>query len=367
MKTSRNLTSLLLLFPLLVLLTGSRSGGYDEESVPFDFTDQFYLENGVDPSAIPDRLGTPTSLFPSVVDEADNRDRRDVRNLMVIPAYSHSGKLVFFHVMGHFNADGFTDDEAGEEAFEIVEDADLYLFPIEGIDPVTTPLPFPFRQDSLMDLRHGYYSNNPLGIWVLKFGVYTEKAKQRKNSHKVLRKLARKNGVGSDGLPLIRTRSELRKLKKKKLLKVVTRPLTGGLPRYSICPAYKDPRDGVIRADNFPLPGSEQDALEALESLQTTGNCPIDYDQRRMNPVPRSPARVYRHGPANRSTPAPRMRGRVAARPEPGSGFRGAQLVKTNEKRNIEKHAWTGHSGFFFRPGTSQTTSGIKSFDALPA
>jgi len=264
----------LLSFVSLRPLSGVYSGGYDDMRVPFDFSDRFYLANGVDPNSIPDRLGTPTSLFPSVVDRSGNSATSDFRNLMVIPAYTHSGNTVFFHVMGHIDADAFTDNEAGDEAFEIAEDSELYLFPIAGVDPINTPLPFPFRQDSVMDLRGGYFSNNPLGLWVLKFGIYTEKAVRQKGRNPVLRKLAKKNGVGADGLPVIRSRSNIRKLKKKGLLRVVARPLSGSLLRYSICPTYKDPRDGAIRPDNIPLPGSGAEFVEAIESLQTTGDWP---------------------------------------------------------------------------------------------
>lgn len=270
-----NSISLVGFFVLLLLLTGSASAGYDDFAVPFDFSDDFYLENGVDPSSIADRLGTLDSLFPAFPVESGSADRSDFRNFIVIPATSHSGDSVFFHIMGALDASGFTDDKAGDEAFETAEEASLWVFPIAVIDPVNTPLPWPFRQESVMDLRHGYFSNNPLGLWVLKFGIYTDKAVQGRDSNKLLRKLARKNGVSeADGLPFIRTRSEIRKLVKKGLLDIVTRPLTGGLPRYSICPTYKDPRDGAIRTDNFPLPGSGAEFVEEIESLQTTGDWP---------------------------------------------------------------------------------------------
>jgi len=270
-----NSISLVGFFVPLLLLAGSASAGFDDFAVPFGFSDDFYLENGVDPSSVTNRLGTPDSLFPAFPEESGSADHSDFRNFFVIPATSHSGDSVFFHIMAALDASAFTDDNAGDEAFETAEEASLWVFPIAVIDPVNTPLPWPFRQESVMDLRHGYFSNNPLGLWVLKFGLYTDKAVKQRDSNKILRRLGRKNGVSpADGLPFIRTRSDIRKLVKKGLLDIVTRPLTGGLPRYSVCPTYKDPRDGAIRPDNIPLPGSGPSFVEEILSLRSTGDWP---------------------------------------------------------------------------------------------
>jgi len=218
---------------------------------------------------------TSGSLFPFISEASPNDDHRGFRNFIVLPAQTHSGHPVFFHVLGEISGDAFTDDSAGDEAFEIAEDAALYLFPSAGVDPLTTDLPFPFRQSDLMDLRGGYFSNNPLGLWVLIFPIYTEDAIDQMDTHPLLLEMAEENGLDTDGTPLIRTRGDLRELHREGLLDLVKRPVHGGLPRYSICPTYKDPRDGVIRPGDILFESAAQPELgEAFESLQSTGDWP---------------------------------------------------------------------------------------------
>ena len=124
-----------------------------------------------------------------------------------------------------------------------------------------------------MDLRGGYFSNNPLGLWVLIFPIYTEDAINQMDTHPLLLEMSEENGLDTDGTLLIRTRGDLRKLHREGLLDLVKRPVHGGLPRYSICPTYKDPRDGAIRSDSILLPDPSLDLpwpefAEAFESLR---------------------------------------------------------------------------------------------------
>ena len=50
-----------------------------------------------------------------------------------------------------------------------------FIFPRAMGDPLG-PGPPNRRQDNLFDTRDGYFSNNPLGLWILVFVSYTDEA-----------------------------------------------------------------------------------------------------------------------------------------------------------------------------------------------
>jgi len=172
------------------------NGGGDEEDmlVAFDFSDAFYLENGILPDQILGRTGTKGAFFPWVPDHTDSPNHRGARNIMTLPGLDHSGHPMFFHVHGEYTESAFTPDERGAEAREISEQYPLYLFPAEGVDPLTQSLPFPIRQNDVVPLNNGYFSNNPLGLWVLVFPMYTEEAYDQMDTHELLIELAEENG-----------------------------------------------------------------------------------------------------------------------------------------------------------------------------
>jgi hypothetical protein len=242
----------------------------------FDFTDRFYRANGVNASRI---LGRPTGADGiSVVDEAPDAAHRDVRMLLHIPAYDHSGGLAFWSPTGSLNGDGFTKNDAGRAARALAESSKIFLFPRAG----TNPLGIDKRQEDIVDLRNGYFSNNPLGLWVNVFVSYTPAALDTAAGHAALADLAARNGVDRDGTPIIRTISEIEDLTAEGFVRQRTRPANGNAgPRYTICPVLEDPRDGAIPADAFlavvrrddgtVLPAS-QEFVTNFASLQTTGD-----------------------------------------------------------------------------------------------
>lgn len=61
-------------------------------------------------------------------------------------------------------------------------------------------------------MRHGYFSNNPLGLWVHVFVSYTDKAFNTPEGREALAELADRNGLALDGTPIIATLSELEDL-----------------------------------------------------------------------------------------------------------------------------------------------------------
>jgi hypothetical protein len=100
------------LLPLVVmaLLAAPSVTEADVEGRLYDFTDAYYLGNGVNPALIQGRMQpgptavTDTPIFPF---------QRNVRALLTLPAYDHSGNINYFTVLGGISAGAFTLDAAG--------------------------------------------------------------------------------------------------------------------------------------------------------------------------------------------------------------------------------------------------------------
>lgn len=200
--------------------------------------------------------------------------QRNVRALLTLSAYDHSGNTNYFTVLGGISADAFTANAAGQEAQAIADSFIEFLFPQQGTDPIG----FTFRQSSLLDMRNGYFGKDPLGLWLHVWVNYTSKALTTRAGKKALNELAKKNGRDFDGTPIIATLSDIDSFFKKGYITKTTRPLTDPL-RYAICPVIEDPTDGGIAPDQFlalPLKTDgtpvEPSFLSNFESLQATGD-----------------------------------------------------------------------------------------------
>ncbi len=240
----------------------------DPNLPPFDFSDQFYLENGVDPATI---IGRPDGTGPnSVIDNTENGpDFNNVRILSHAAAYDHSGHPIFFYVTGLPTLASFLTDEA----LEIAETYDVYEFPRAGGDPFAV---FPKRQELIADLRHGYFSNDPLGVWRIKIVHYTDAAFNTQEGRETLADLAEDNGYDLDGTPLIRTISEVEDLLDDGLVTIVIPAMDGSQGfRWFFCPVIEDPRDGAIAPDAHlevvDIPAA-QEFIDLFHCLQTTGD-----------------------------------------------------------------------------------------------
>ncbi len=244
----------------------------DIEDRLYDFTDAYYLENGVNPALIGGRMEAGTGI--AVTDTPIFSYQRNVRALLTLSAYDHSANINYFTVLGGFSAEAFTADAAGQEAREIADSFIEYLFPQAGTDPIG----FTFRQSSLLDMRNGYFSNDPLGLWLHVWVNYTTKALQTPAGKKALKAIAQKNGRALDGTPIIATMSDIDSLYGKGYITKTTR-LDSDPLRYAICPVIEDPTDGGIAPDQFlalPLKGNgnpvEPAFLLNFDSLRMTGD-----------------------------------------------------------------------------------------------
>lgn len=241
----------------------------------YDFTDEYYLQNGVDFAKIVNRVnGTaPRSIFDAPIFSF----QRNVRMLATNPAYNQSGALTYWSVMGDLFVSSFTPNAAGQRARQIADNMVLYVFPTRTGNPIGLGNN---RQADIVDMRNGYFSNNPLGLWLHVWVSYTEAAFNTKDGQKALADLQKKNGLALDGTPIIKTLSDLENLFSKGLAQKRFRNPDGSEgPMYGICPVIKDPRNGGIagdttlgyvrKPDGTPL---EPDFINNFNALKLTGD-----------------------------------------------------------------------------------------------
>jgi hypothetical protein len=244
----------------------------DVEDRLYDFTDAYYLENGVNPALIVGRMQAGTGI--AVNDTPIFRFQRNVRALLTLPAYDHSRDINYFTVLGGISANAFTNNAAGRQARVIADSFTEYLFPQAGTDPIG----FTFRQSSLLDMRHGYFGADPLGLWIHKWVNFTSTALNTPAGRQFLNSLALRNGRSLDGTPIISSLSDINDLLSRGYITLTTRP-NNDPSRYAICPVIEDPTDGGIARDQFlaitrkpngtPV---EPSFLRNFESLRTTGD-----------------------------------------------------------------------------------------------
>ena len=231
-------------FAALALLSVPSVTKADVQDRLYDFTDAYYLQNGINPAAIEGRR-QPGPLAAS--DTPIFSFQRPVRALLTLPAYDHSGNAFFFTVMGGFNGNAFTANSAGQRARQIVDTSPEYIFPKQGTDPQGLGA---FRQSVVLDMRNGYFSNNKLGLWIHTWINYTPRGLTSAEGKAAQADLARRNGRDADGTAIIASVSEIEDLLKKGFITKTVRPLNDSL-RYAICPVIKDPTDGGIARDQF--------------------------------------------------------------------------------------------------------------------
>src|SRR3954467_723384 len=234
------------LLPLIVmaLLTAPSITKAGVQDRLYDFTDAYYRQNGINPAAIDGRR-QPGPL--AATDTPNFSFQRNVRALLTLPNYDHSGNIWYFTVLGGFSSSAFTPDAAGQKARQIAESSIEYVFPRKGTDPVGLGA---LRQSVMLDMRNGYFSNNKLALWIHVWVSFTDKALNTADGRKTMNDMAQRNGRDLDGTAIIATVSEIDNLFSKGYITKTNRGLTDTL-RYSVCPVIKDPRDGGIARDQF--------------------------------------------------------------------------------------------------------------------
>lgn len=248
--------------------------------MPFDFTDKYYLANGVEPAMINGRHNGYDGF--SVIDKSPDPLHNDVRVTVTVPAYDAAGGIMFWYPLGELYTNGFTDDEAGVMARMAAELFPIYVFP----EPGTLEM-FVFagtRQAPLIDESFStrvFRQLNPLSIKEVIRVNYTQKAFS-KEGWAMMDYLVKKNGYAADKTPIIKTIDDIRMLLKYEMITLDGQDMVAP-PGFAIAPVIYDPKNGAIAPDAFlwmataggmPLPSEEIFKLQ-FECLQKTGDwCP---------------------------------------------------------------------------------------------
>jgi len=184
---------------------------------PFDFSNSFYLANGINPSAIQQRVDTSTSASAFVVESsAPDANHDNIRITETTGGFDRAGNVLYYTINGFVNPSTFTNDAAGQKAMQIAEGFEAYIFPKAGGDPLSPALSNR-RQDNVFNTKSGYFTTNPLGLWTAVFVSYTPAA-FTPQGQATLNQLAALHGRDLDGTPIITKGSEVDMLMAKGLV-----------------------------------------------------------------------------------------------------------------------------------------------------
>ncbi len=213
---------------------------------PFDFSDGFYSANGINPSTILNRSGSfdangnPIRPGEWVLDPSNtDPDRRGVRELETTGGFDNSGNLIYYSIFGMVDKNTFERDAngnltaAGQHALDLANQFRAFLFPKRQADgsSILSPALPNRRQDNVFDTRDGYFSNNPLGLWILTFVAYTPKA-FTDEGRAVLDPIAAVNGRDLDGTPILNSASLIDNLASQGLVELLKRDPNGTGPNF---------------------------------------------------------------------------------------------------------------------------------------
>jgi hypothetical protein len=290
MRTNRKIsqwTILLAVIALALTIVGglnfsanvSASGGDDLGTSPFDFSDATYRAHGVVPENIVLRVGTAARAGDFVVDNTNtDPNRSNVRTIETTPGTTGSSGLTYANIFGVLNSTSFERNAAGQltargqAAFDTAEHFRVFIFPKASAGSILDPFLPNKRQDNLFDTRDGYFSNDPLGMWVAVWVVYTPKAFTA-SGRKELDPIAATNGRDLDGTAILTSPSQIDNLVSKGLIELRTRPVDDGVFRWVICPIPDDPRNGFIRPDAFIRDVKRADGTPVFPALGNNFRC----------------------------------------------------------------------------------------------
>jgi hypothetical protein len=182
---------------------------------PFDFSNAFYLANGINPSNIQQRVGTSNPASVSVVEPSSpDANHTNIRITETTGGFNHEGNVLYYTINGFVNPNTFTNNAAGQTAMAIAESFTAYIFPKASGNPFSPALSNR-RQDNVFDTRNGYSVANPLGLWTAQFVSFTPAAFNTTAGQQALAHLAALNGTDLDGTPILKTAMDVDGLEKK--------------------------------------------------------------------------------------------------------------------------------------------------------
>jgi len=257
----------------------SADGGTDLGTSPFDFSDATYRAHGIVPENIVLRVGTAARTGDFVVDNSNtDPNRRNIRTIETTPGTTGTSGLTYANIFGVLNSTSFERNAAGgltargQDAFNTAEHFRVFIFPKASNGSILDPFLPNKRQDNVFDTRDGYFSNDPLGMWLAVWVVYTPKAFTTEG-RKELDPIAATNGRDLDSTPILTSPSQIDNLADKGLVELRTRPVNDGVFRWVICPIPDDPRDGFIRPDAFIRDVKRSDGTPVFPALGNNFRC----------------------------------------------------------------------------------------------
>lgn len=267
---------------------------------PYDFSDQFYLSNGLDPSKIVLRLadGVDGGKFdPSFVSPQIS----NIRETFYTGTFDRNGLINFTSILGVLvNSHAFTNNAVGQNMHSVADSFQAFVFPIQpnltstvcdppggsGACVTLSPVASNRRENTMFDTRATYFCIDLIQVWLAEYVIYTPQA-FTPQGQAVLQPLAQAQGTSRDGTPNLVTLDQINQLQQQGLVKLAEVPDTvaddgsQGV-RYVVCDVMQDPTDGTVTPDGILVDAKHTDGTSAtpdfvaeFSCLQQTGNyCP---------------------------------------------------------------------------------------------
>ncbi|MFQ5990369.1 MAG: hypothetical protein ACE5K9_10685, partial [Candidatus Methylomirabilales bacterium] len=175
-----------------------------------DFSDAFYLANGIDPNKLIDRLDGSDGRSRDV-GSSPHPDFNSINIDNITGGFKHQGNVFYYTVNAKLKDDAFTNDAAGVRAKTIANNSFAYIFPKASGNPLV-PAPPNRRQDNLFEDKGGYFSNNVLGLWLLRFVSWDGPNVNGQTCQDMMDDLEEDNGRDLDGTPIIDHLSDIENL-----------------------------------------------------------------------------------------------------------------------------------------------------------
>ncbi len=251
---------------------------------PFDFSDQFYIDNGMDLFQInspgdarmcvnvPERNPDGSRNWAR-----DNTNTSPVHNncrvSQTVAVFDKDGNIAFFNVMGVLaNANSFTGlndpNSIGFKTHAIANSFRAFFAPIQkqangtiATVPCTptvttncvtlTAAEGSQRAERVFDTTTNYFCADLLNLWRITFTIYTAKA-FTPEGQRILAPFARANGLNSDGTPILTKTADIDNLTAQGIVQQI-QPNENGSQGigWIVCVVIADPTTGAVTRDAF--------------------------------------------------------------------------------------------------------------------
>ncbi|HLJ28130.1 MAG TPA: hypothetical protein VKY85_15570 [Candidatus Angelobacter sp.] len=272
---------------------------------PFDFSDAFYLSNGLDPTRIVFRIsasGTGGGVFDA---SFPSPQLSQIRETFYTGTFDRNGLINFTSILGVLvNSHSFLTTPIGQNMHSVADSFQAFVFPKQpnltnvvcnppggaAPEPCVTlsPVAPNRRQNTMFDTRATYFCIDLIQVWLAEYVIYTPAAFTAAGQA-ILRPIAQANGTTFDGTPVLNTLDQIDSLQAQGLVTLGEVPDTvaddgsQGV-RYVVCDVMQDPTDGTVTPDgklvdakhnDTALTSVTPDFVAEFTCLQQTGNfCP---------------------------------------------------------------------------------------------